>query len=123
MMASYRHRYLPMTDQDETEMLQAIGAASIDDLFRDIPDTVRYNGTLPVSALLDEPALWTHLRELAERNRDASKIVSFLGAGLYDHHIPAVIGHLITRSEFYTAYTPYQPEISQGELQAIFEFQ
>ncbi|MBD3921255.1 aminomethyl-transferring glycine dehydrogenase subunit GcvPA [Paenibacillus sp. PR3] len=122
-MSSYRHRYLPMTDQDEADMLQTVGAASIDELFRDIPDAVRYRGTLPVSAQLDEPALWAHLRELAERNTDVSRCISFLGAGLYDHHIPAVIGHLISRSEFYTAYTPYQPEISQGELQAIFEFQ
>jgi len=122
-MASYRHRYLPMTDQDEADMLQAIGASSVEDLFRDIPAAIRYHGALPVSAPLDEPALWTHLRELAERNTDLSRCISFLGAGLYDHHIPAVIGHLISRSEFYTAYTPYQPEISQGELQAIFEFQ
>ncbi|PWV94375.1 glycine cleavage system pyridoxal-binding protein P [Paenibacillus cellulosilyticus] len=122
-MTSYRHRYLPMTDQDEADMLQAIGLSSIDDLFRDIPDSVRYKETLPVSAPLDEFALWTHLRELSERNTDTSRCISFLGAGLYDHHIPAVIGHLISRSEFYTAYTPYQPEISQGELQAIFEFQ
>lgn len=122
-MSSYRHRYLPMTDQDEADMLQTIGAASVDDLFRDIPEAIRYRGELPVSAPLDEPALWAHLRELAERNTDASRCISFLGAGLYDHHIPAVIGHLISRSEFYTAYTPYQPEISQGELQAIFEFQ
>lgn len=122
-MTSYRHRYLPMTDQDEADMLQAIGVISVDDLFRDIPDAVRYQGTLPISEPLDEPELWAHLRELSERNTDTSGVISFLGAGLYDHHIPAVIGHLISRSEFYTAYTPYQPEISQGELQAIFEFQ
>lgn len=122
-MPSYRHRYLPMTDQDEADMLQSIGASSVEDLFRDIPDAVRYQGTLAISAPLDEPALWSHLRKLAERNIDASSCISFLGAGIYDHHIPAVIGHLISRSEFYTAYTPYQPEISQGELQAIFEFQ
>ncbi|WP_127530845.1 aminomethyl-transferring glycine dehydrogenase subunit GcvPA [Paenibacillus kobensis] len=119
----YSHRYIPMTGQDEAEMLQAIGVADIQELFRDIPDSLRYNGELPVSAPLNEPSLWAHLQELAARNTAASQYASFLGAGIYDHYIPAVIGHLISRSEFYTAYTPYQPEISQGELQAIFEFQ
>jgi glycine dehydrogenase subunit 1 len=119
----YRHRYIPMTGQDEAEMLRAIGAASARELFAAIPEALRYDGALPLSKPLDEPSLWSHLRELAGRNTDTSRCASFLGAGLYDHHIPAVVGHLISRSEFYTAYTPYQPEISQGELQAIFEFQ
>ncbi|EFM10421.1 Glycine dehydrogenase (decarboxylating) [Paenibacillus curdlanolyticus YK9] len=122
-MLPYRHRYIPMTAQDEAEMLQAIGVASIDELFHDIPASVRFNGQLPVSEPLDEYALWSHMRELAARNCDTTRLISFLGAGIYDHHIPAVIGHVLSRSEFYTAYTPYQPEISQGELQAIFEFQ
>jgi len=119
----YSHRYLPMTEQDEADMLQAVGVSGVDELFRDIPDALRYPGALPISPPLDEPSLWAHLQELAVRNTAASQCASFLGAGVYDHHIPSVIGHLISRSEFYTAYTPYQPEISQGELQAIFEFQ
>ncbi|SDT12697.1 glycine dehydrogenase subunit 1 [Paenibacillaceae bacterium GAS479] len=118
-----QHRYIPMTEQDQTEMLQTIGASSIDDLFRDIPSSIRYEGTLPMSGALDEWALLRHLKQLAGRNADQDSSISFLGAGLYDHHIPVVINHLASRSEFYTAYTPYQPEISQGELQAIFEFQ
>ncbi|MCM3750320.1 aminomethyl-transferring glycine dehydrogenase subunit GcvPA [Paenibacillus pasadenensis] len=118
-----QHRYIPMTEQDQAEMLQTVGAASVEDLFRDIPASIRYEGTLPMSAALDEWSLLRHLKELAARNADQESTASFLGAGLYDHHIPVVIGHLASRSEFYTAYTPYQPEISQGELQAIFEFQ
>ncbi|MGU3474044.1 aminomethyl-transferring glycine dehydrogenase subunit GcvPA [Paenibacillus sp. D51F] len=118
-----QHRYIPMTEQDQQEMLQTIGAATLEDLFRDIPQSIRYKGTLPMSGALDEWALLRHLKELAGRNADHETTTSFLGAGLYDHHIPVVINHMISRSEFYTAYTPYQPEISQGELQAIFEFQ
>ncbi|AEI45906.1 aminomethyl-transferring glycine dehydrogenase subunit GcvPA [Paenibacillus mucilaginosus] len=118
-----RHRYLPMTPADQEEMLGTIGADSIEDLFADIPKDVRFQGTLPVSSALDEAALLRHLKILAGRNADSERYVSFLGAGIYDHHIPVVIGHMLSRSEFYTAYTPYQAEISQGELQAIFEFQ
>ncbi len=118
-----KHRYLPMTDQDEDEMLKTIGAKSIEELFADIPKSIRYTGTLPMSKALNEPELLRHMRHLADRNADADRFTSFLGAGLYDHHIPVVINHVISRSEFYTAYTPYQPEISQGALQAMFEFQ
>lgn len=103
--------------------MQTIGIDSIDQLFQDIPQEVRYQGTLPMSEALDEISLLRHMRQLAGRNADFDQYCSFLGAGLYDHHIPVVINHVISRSEFYTAYTPYQPEISQGELQAIFEFQ
>lgn len=117
------HRYLPMTAQDESDMLAVIEASSTEDLFADIPASVRYAGDLPISGALDEAALLRHLRALSDRNADADRHVSFLGAGIYDHHIPVVIQHVVSRSEFYTAYTPYQPEISQGELQAIFEFQ
>ncbi|XEC95919.1 aminomethyl-transferring glycine dehydrogenase subunit GcvPA [Paenibacillus tarimensis] len=118
-----KHRYLPMTEQDELEMLQTVGVNSIEQLFADIPDAVRYKGVLPMSGALDEPGLLRHMRLLSDRNADFERYASFLGAGIYDHHIPVVINHIISRSEFYTAYTPYQPEISQGELQAIFEFQ
>ncbi|UQZ82236.1 putative glycine dehydrogenase (decarboxylating) subunit 1 [Paenibacillus konkukensis] len=120
---SGKHRYLPMTDEDRDDMLRTIGAASVEELFRDIPASIRYQGALPMSEALDELSLMKHMQELADRNADSSRRISFLGAGLYDHHIPAVIRHIVSRSEFYTAYTPYQPEISQGELQAIFEFQ
>lgn len=118
-----KHRYLPVTEQDQADMLAVVGAGSIEELFTDIPAAVRYSGVMPMSGRLGEPELLKHMRELAERNADFDRYPSFLGAGLYDHHIPVVLNHVISRSEFYTAYTPYQPEISQGELQAIFEFQ
>ncbi|HTG68378.1 MAG TPA: aminomethyl-transferring glycine dehydrogenase subunit GcvPA [Candidatus Udaeobacter sp.] len=118
-----KHRYLPVTEQDQADMLAVIGAESIEELFTDIPAAVRYSGVMPMSSRLGEPELLRHMRELADRNADSDRYPSFLGAGLYDHHIPVVLNHVISRSEFYTAYTPYQPEISQGELQAIFEFQ
>ncbi|MCF2940468.1 aminomethyl-transferring glycine dehydrogenase subunit GcvPA [Paenibacillus alkaliterrae] len=118
-----KHRYLPMTEQDQNEMLQTIGADSIGQLFADIPESVRYTGKLPMSEALDEDALLRHMSSLSNQNADFDRYTCFLGAGIYDHHIPVVINHIISRSEFYTAYTPYQPEISQGELQAIFEFQ
>ncbi|KEQ26564.1 aminomethyl-transferring glycine dehydrogenase subunit GcvPA [Paenibacillus tyrfis] len=120
---SVKHRYLPMTDRDRADMLSTIGVDSVEELFRDIPEPIRYRGTLPMSGALDEISLLKHMKQLASRNADTSQYASFLGAGLYDHHVPVVINHMISRSEFYTAYTPYQPEISQGELQAIFEFQ
>ncbi|WP_163859285.1 aminomethyl-transferring glycine dehydrogenase subunit GcvPA [Paenibacillus elgii] len=120
---SVKHRYLPMTDRDRADMLRTIGVDSVEELFRDIPEPIRYRGTLPMSGALDEISLLKHMKQLASRNADTSQYTSFLGAGLYDHHVPVVINHMISRSEFYTAYTPYQPEISQGELQAIFEFQ
>lgn len=118
-----KHRYLPVTEQDQAEMLAAVGAETIEDLFKDIPSSIRYEGDLPMSKRLGEPELLKHMRTLSDRNADFDRYTSFLGAGLYDHHIPVVINHVISRSEFYTAYTPYQPEVSQGELQAIFEFQ
>lgn len=118
-----KHRYLPMTDQDQTEMLKVVGVESVEELFADIPQAIRYAGTLPMSGALSEPELLRHMRSLAGRNGDFERYVSFLGAGIYDHQVPVVINHIISRSEFYTAYTPYQAEISQGELQAIFEFQ
>ncbi|MCM3785638.1 aminomethyl-transferring glycine dehydrogenase subunit GcvPA [Neobacillus mesonae] len=118
-----KNRYLPMTEQDQAEMLAAVGAETIEDLFSDIPEEIRFKGELPVSSKLDEHALMRHMSRLAGRNVNADTHASFLGAGIYDHHVPSVINHVISRSEFYTAYTPYQPEISQGELQAIFEFQ
>lgn len=118
-----QHRYLPMTEEDQKEMLEAIGASSIDELFNDIPDKVKFKGEYKIKAAKPEGALMRELSQMAERNADLKRNASFLGAGVYDHYIPVIVDHVLSRSEFYTAYTPYQPEISQGELQAIFEFQ
>lgn len=118
-----KHRYLPMTEQDKQEMLATIGVESIDDLFSDIPEEVRFKGLYNIKEAISESALLKELKALADKNTNTETAVSFLGAGVYNHHKPAIVDHVISRSEFYTAYTPYQPEISQGELQAIFEFQ
>lgn len=118
-----KHRYLPMTETDRDEMLAAIGIATIDELFEDIPEKVRFKGELNIKPAKSESALTKELAQIAAKNADARTYASFLGAGVYDHYKPIIVDHVISRSEFYTAYTPYQPEISQGELQAIFEFQ
>jgi glycine dehydrogenase subunit 1 len=115
-------RYLPHTEEEIRAMLAAIGKASVDDLFTSIPKEVRFEGDLAVPPALDEPTLMAHLTALAEKNRGAA-MLSFLGAGAYAHHIPPAVDQLLLRSEFYTAYTPYQPEVAQGTLQAIWEFQ
>ncbi len=115
-------RYLPHTDDEIRQMLERIGVASIDDLFAVIPRESRLGRPLAVEPALDEAALMGHLADLANRN-DATRALSFLGGGIYDHHIPPALDQLLLRSEFYTAYTPYQAEVSQGTLQAIFEFQ
>lgn len=115
-------RYLPHTDDEIRGMLDRIGAPSVDELFAPIPEAHRVEGALDLEPALDEAALMRHLGELAGRS-DAAHALSFLGAGLYDHHIPPAVDQLLLRSEFYTAYTPYQAEVSQGTLQAIFEFQ
>jgi glycine dehydrogenase subunit 1 len=115
--------YLSLTDSDRREMLETIGVASIDELFTDIPESLRFRGTLDVSPALTEQELVAHLEELAARNVDAGRELSFLGAGIYDHYVPAVVDAVLSRGEFLTAYTPYQPEMSQGVLQAIFEYQ
>ncbi|WHY90495.1 aminomethyl-transferring glycine dehydrogenase subunit GcvPA [Neobacillus cucumis] len=118
-----KHRYLPMTEEDKRVMLETIGVSSVDELFSDIPEQVRFKGEYNIKAAKSEPALMKELLKMADRNADLKRNVSFLGAGVYDHYMPVIVDHVISRSEFYTAYTPYQPEISQGELQAIFEFQ
>ncbi|MDM5334482.1 aminomethyl-transferring glycine dehydrogenase subunit GcvPA [Ureibacillus composti] len=118
-----KHRYLPMTEQDKNEMLSTIGVESIDELFADIPEKVRFNGLYNIKEAKSESALLKELSQLATKNKNTESNVSFLGAGIYNHYKPIIVDHVISRSEFYTAYTPYQPEISQGELQAIFEFQ
>ena len=118
-----KHRYLPMTEQDQKEMLDTIGVSSIDELFSDIPEKVRFQGHYNIKPAKSESSLLKELSAMAAKNADNKAYASFLGAGVYDHYKPIIVDHVISRSEFYTAYTPYQPEISQGELQAIFEFQ
>ncbi len=114
---------LSLTDTDREEMLAAIGVSSIDELFKDIPAGVRFKGALDLEPALSEPDLVRHLEELAAKNVDTTKELSFLGAGIYDHYVPAVVDAVLQRGELLTAYTPYQPEMSQGILQAIFEYQ
>lgn len=116
-------RYLPMTNDDREQMLKTIGIESVDELFSDIPKDVRFKGDLKIENALPEQELFQFMSSLANKNVNTKAYPSFLGAGVYDHYIPSIVDHVISRSEFYTAYTPYQPEISQGELQAIFEFQ
>jgi Glycine cleavage system protein P (pyridoxal-binding), N-terminal domain len=116
-------RYLPVTDEDRKVMLDTIGVADEEDLYVDVPEKIRYSGKLAVEKALSEPELVRLLSGLAQKNKTTEQYPSFLGAGVYDHYIPSVVDSVISRGEFYTAYTPYQAEVSQGELQAIFEFQ
>jgi glycine dehydrogenase subunit 1 len=117
------HPYLSLTDDDREEMLRTIGVSSVDELFRDIPAGVRFDGELGLEPALSEQELSAHLSELAARNVDTTRELSFLGAGIYDHYVPGAVDAVLQRGEFLTAYTPYQPEMSQGVLQAIFEYQ
>jgi glycine dehydrogenase subunit 1 len=115
--------YLSITDADRAEMLAAIGVSSTDELFEQIPERVRLGRDLDAPPALTELELTAHIAELAARNAHAGVELSFLGAGIYDHYVPACADVLLSRGEFLTAYTPYQPEMSQGVLQAIFEYQ
>ncbi|MTD43532.1 aminomethyl-transferring glycine dehydrogenase subunit GcvPA [Conexibacter sp. W3-3-2] len=115
--------YISTTPDDLREMLAAIGVGSIDELFAGIPEGVRLDGGLDLPAGLPEQDVYAHLLELARKNVSAEDEVTFLGAGMYDHYVPALIDMLMSRSEFLTPYTPYQPEISQGGLQVMFEYQ
>lgn len=117
------HRYIPNTESDKRKMMDTLGIDSVDALFADIPQELRLNRALDLPAPLSELELSKHMQALAGKNKGTDQMVSFLGAGAYDHYIPALVKHLAMRSEFYTAYTPYQPEISQGTLQIIFEYQ
>ena len=117
-------RYLPLTPADRAEMLGVVGAGSIDDLFVDVPAAARLAGPIAgLPAHASEMAVERHMSALAAKNLSAGAAPFFLGAGAYRHHIPASVDHLIQRGEFLTAYTPYQPEIAQGTLQVLFEFQ
>ena len=115
--------YVPNTTDEQQEMLRAVGAETIEDLLRTVPEAVRLKRPLELPAALAEPDLKRLMLGLSEENADLDHYISFLGAGSYDHILPSVVPHLVKRSEFYTSYTPYQPEISQGMLQAIYEFQ
>src|SRR6266576_5340583 len=116
-------RYTSATDQDRREMLARIGVGSIEDLFEAIPESLRLKQPLDLAEGMSEQDVYEHLAAFARRNRHADEEVTFLGAGMYDHYQPALIDTLISRSEFITPYTPYQPEVSQGSLQAMFEYQ
>ncbi|HEX2026259.1 MAG TPA: glycine dehydrogenase, partial [Actinomycetota bacterium] len=116
-------RFAPHTDDDVREMLGALGLSSLDDLYGHIPPQVLLDRPLDVPAGLSEMELLDELARLAGRNRHADDMVCFAGGGAYDHYVPAAVWALAGRSELQTSYTPYQPELSQGILQALFEYQ
>src|ERR1700689_233600 len=116
--------FVPHTDAEIAEMLAFLGLASLDELFATVPQAIRLAGGLDLPDHWSEADLRDRLEDLAERNRPAGRgLVCFAGAGAYDHEVPAVVRALAFRSEFVTAYTPYQPEVAQGVLQALFEYQ
>lgn len=115
--------FIPNTCDTEREILETLGAASFSDLIANIPEKFREQCWIDLPPALSEIELTKTMQELSEKNGNSDKQVSFLGGGSYDHFIPAVVDFLISRSEFYTAYTPYQAEVSQGTLQAIYEYQ
>lgn len=114
------NKYIPHTEEDIALMLEKIGAESVDDLYSDIPEEVIFKGEYDIPSAMSEIEIRKHFKALADKN---SNLKIFAGGGVYDHYSPSVVNHLLGRSEFYTAYTPYQPEISQGTLQYIFEYQ
>jgi glycine dehydrogenase subunit 1 len=116
-------RYLPLSDAERRQMLQTIGAPSIEALFRDVPERARLSGPLDLPKAMGEIEVERALAAMAAKNVPAGTVPFFCGAGAYRHHVPAAVDHLIQRGEFLTSYTPYQPEVSQGTLQALFEFQ
>lgn len=116
-------RYVPHTPEDIREMLDVIGADDVSELFAAIPDRLKMDRALDLPEPLPECLLSYRLEELSARNTDSTRVPTFAGAGIYNHYVPAAVGQMLLRSEFYTAYTPYQPEVSQGTLQTIFEYQ
>src|SRR6187551_454720 len=116
-------RYTSATEADRQEMLAAVGVETIDDLFADVPEGVRLGRALDLPPGKPEQEVYAKLRDLAATNVPAEDELTFLGAGMYDHYVPALVDSIILRSEFLTPYTPYQPEISQGGLQVMFEYQ
>ena len=115
--------YIPNTNDDERKMLESIGVNSIEGLFNDIPEEVKLNRELNLNKSMSEIEVKKYLTNLATQNKTINDLTCFLGAGAYDHYIPSIVDHIISKSEFYTSYTPYQAEISQGTLQYIFEYQ
>ncbi len=116
-------RYVPVTCEQRELMLRAVGCENAEDLFADVPECVRLSRALELPPGMSEIDLSRHLGKLARANKPATALVNFAGAGIYDHHIPSVVDHVLRKPEFFTAYTPYQPEVSQGTLQAIWEYQ
>src|SRR5919199_3925694 len=116
-------RYTSATDADRRAMLDAIGVGSLEDLFADIPEGVRLRREIELDDGRSEQEVYEELSALAARNRHCEAETSFLGAGMYDHYVPAIVDSMLARSEFLTPYTPYQPEVSQGTLQVMFEYQ
>ena len=114
--------YVPHSDADRQAMLAEIGVESVEELFVDVPEAVRYP-EVRLPRPLSEMEILAELRAMSEQNADLNHYACFLGAGAYDHFVPSVVGHVMGRSEFYTSYTPYQAEVSQGTLQTIFEYQ
>ena len=117
------HPYIPHTQADVTTMLESMNLSSLDDLFQDIDTNALLSAPLNLPEAHSEQALMAHMRNLADENAALEDFLNFAGGGIYNHYLPSIVAHLTSRSEFYTAYTPYQPEISQGTLQAIFEYQ
>src|SRR3989304_2958784 len=115
--------YIPHTEEDIRRILHVIGVSSVEELLEVFPPGLRLKGPLKLPDGLSEQELKGLLEDISEKNSTTKDYSSFLGAGAYNHYIPAAVNHIISRSEFYTSYTPYQPEISQGTLQAIFEYQ
>src|SRR5437899_1789823 len=116
-------QFAPHTDRDVREMLAACGLSSLDDLYAHLPEHVKLRGELGIPPGMSEIELVGEMRRLAGRNRSAADLVCFAGGGAYDHYVPSVVWALAGRSELYTSYTPYQPELSQGVLQILFEYQ
>src|SRR5438445_9105236 len=116
-------RYLPLTDSDRREMLTATGASSIDALFAEVPPAAQHEGLLDLPRAMGELEVERRLAAMAAKNTVAGAVPFFLGGGVYRHHVPAAVDHLIQRGEFLTSYTPYQPDLAQGTLQHLSEFQ
>src|ERR1700726_3377493 len=116
-------RYLPLTETDRRAMLGAIGVPSVDSLFRDVPNAARLDAPVDLPRAMGELEVERALSRMAAKSTSAGSVPFFIGAGVYRHHVPAAVDHLIQRGEFLTSYTPYQPEIAQGTLQMLFEFQ
>ncbi len=114
--------YIPHTERNRAEMLAAVGVKSLEDLFPAVPDKFKFP-EMRLPAALSEMETWWEMQGLSEANADVNHYACFLGAGAYNHYVPHTVDYVLRRGEFYTAYTPYQPEISQGTLQAMFEYQ